>query len=405
MGSFSLTAYKALARGTGASNNPAYPQRPEGPLIWAVVSNDKAAQSMVYLVQRLRALRGNCTLLLTYSEQAKVAVSLRRHELNCALPNDSVEDSRRFLDHWAPSLCLWVGGNLKPALVAETHARGIPLSLVAAQEELLDQPLWRWVPSLARETLASFGKITAQDEAAQRLLRKMVGTRREIELSGALQDAALAPPVNESVFEELSAELNGRSVWLASNVQADELSDVLDAHREAIRVTHRLLLVLVCASFPDAVEARKLLQKRGWRVCHWEDGEQVEENTQIILVEEPEEMGLWYRIAPLCFLGSSLRPGHGGCDPYVPASLGSAIIYGPNVGAHVSSYSRLAAAGAARIVKDAHGLERAVIQLLAPDQAAHMAHAAWETILEGAATTDEIIEDIQIQLDALEGDS
>ena len=169
-----------------------------------------------------------------------------------------------------------------------------------------------------------------------------------------------------------------------------------------IKVNHRLALILVAATFPVSVEARRMLKSQGWRVCHWEDGDPVDENVQIILVEEPEEMGLWFRVAPLCFLGSSLTPNSSGYDPYIPASLGSAIIYGPNTGTHLQSFSRLAAAGAARIIRDAYGLAKAVEALLGADQSAIMAHAAWETISEGAEATDAVIEDIQQHLDTLE---
>ena len=230
----------------------------------------------------------------------------------------------------------------------------------------------------------------------------MDGARPEIDVQGMLQDSVMPLNVNESVFDEVSHDLNGRPVWLAANVQEDELTMVLQAHRESIKLNHRLALILVAASFPISVEARKLLKSQGWRVCHWEDGDPIEEETQVIFVEEPEEMGLWYRISPFCFLGSTLTPGHGGSDPYVPAALGSAVIYGPNVGRFVSSFSRLAAAGAARIVKDKDSLARAIVQLLAADQTASMAHAAWITVSEGAEATDTIIDDIQEHWDGLE---
>lgn len=401
MSSIALAAYKALSRGTKSAQPPDYDARPEGPLVWAVVHDDASARAAIYLVDRLRMLRGPCNLLITYVEK-EPHVAKRKGLKCCALPPDTTEASRAFLEHWSPSNCLWFGGDLRPILINEARGRALPMSLIAGDEALLDQPIWRWVPSLARETLDAFEHIHAKDAGGRRLLRKMDAARREVDILGTLQDAVLPPSVNESVFDEVSNDLNRRPVWLAANVQEDEIRTVLKAHRESIKITHRLALVLVAASFPIGVEARTTLKSQGWRVCHWEDGDPIDEDTQVIFVEEPEDMGLWYRIAPFCFLGSTLMPGHGGNDPYVPASLGSAIIYGPNVGRYVSSFSRLASAGAARIVKDAESLSRAIVQLLAADQAASMAHAAWMSISEGAEATDAIIDDIQEQWDALE---
>jgi len=101
-------------------------------------------------------------------------------------------------------------------------------------------------------------------------------------------------------------------------------------------------------------------------------------------------------------MASSLMPGAGGRDPYAPAALGSAVLYGPNVSRYMGAYSRLAAAGAARIVKDAPTLQAAVIRLTAPDRAAQMAHAAWEVISDGAEATDSLLALVEDTLDLLE---
>lgn len=401
MSSLSLTAYKALTRSAKAASPQTYEERPKGLLIWGVVHDDQSARALIYLVDRLRMLRGPCSLLVTYSGK-RPHIPKRKGMLCHEVPPETTEASQAFLAHWQPSYCLWFGGELRPALIAEAHQSEVPMALLAGDGALLDQPIWRWIPSLARETLDAFKTLKAKDAEGRRILRKMDGARREIDVQGRLQDSVMPLNVNESVFDEVSHDLNGRSVWLAANVQEDELTMVLQAHRESIKLNHRLALILVAASFPISVEARKLLKSQGWRVCHWEDGDPIEEETQVIFVEEPEEMGLWYRISPFCFLGSTLTPGHGGSDPYVPAALGSAVIYGPNVGRFVSSFSRLAAAGAARIVKDKDSLARAIVQLLAADQTASMAHAAWITVSEGAEATDAIIDDIQEHWDGLE---
>ena len=401
MSSLSLTAYKALARSTKVAQADPYPTRPEGPLVWGVVHDDLSARALLHVLERVRHLRGPCILLITYVDKAP-HIRPRKDVFCHALPVDTSETAKRFLDHWKPSMCLWFGGALNPALIAQAKSADVPMSLLSADEALLDQAIWRWLPSLARETLDAFDTLSAQDENAYRALRKMDNARRQIPIHNTLQIAVMPPTVNESVFEEVSNDLNGRPVWLAVQIQEDEIKDVLKAHRAMVKMNHRLALILVAASFPVSVEARRIIKSQGWRVCHWEDGDPIEENVQIILVEEPEEMGLWFRIAPLCFLGSSLRASGAGYDPYIPASLGSAIIYGPNTGSHRRSFSRLAAVGAARIVNDASSLARAVETLLAADQAALMAHAAWVTISEGAEATDAVIEDIQTHLDALE---
>ena len=89
----------------------------------------------------------------------------------------------------------------------------------------------------------------------------------------------------------------------------------------------------------------------------------------------------------------------GGCDPLDAAALGSAVLYGPKVRHYMASYSRLAAAGAARIVNDSDALGAAVSTLIAPEHAAAMAHAGWDVISQGAALTDRVLDLVQDALD------
>ncbi len=140
----------------------------------------------------------------------------------------------------------------------------------------------------------------------------------------------------------------------------------------------------------------------GFRTRSWDVNEEPDDTTQILIADDPEDLGLFYRLAPVSFLGSSLASGQGGRNPFEAAALGSAVLYGPNVRQYLPFYTRLANAGAARIVNDAQSLATAVTRLVAPDQAAAMAHAGWDVISQGAEQTDRIIAMVQDTLDQSE---
>jgi 3-deoxy-D-manno-octulosonic-acid transferase len=208
---------------------------------------------------------------------------------------------------------------------------------------------------------------------------------------------------HDGLHEELTAALAGRPVWLGAYIQHDEADAVLRAHRRAARLAHRLLLVIVPAEAKDEPAIAAQCHEIGLRLARWEHGEMPDENTQVLLAEDDSELGLWYRLAPLCFLGGSLAGKTGGVSPMMAAALGSAILYGPNVGRHLEAYSRLVAAGAARIIKDMESLSAAVSHLIAPDRAAAMAHAGWNVVSAGAETADLVLDQINDWLDAVEG--
>ena len=135
------------------------------------------------------------------------------------------------------------------------------------------------------------------------------------------------------------------------------------------------------------------------RYVEWNEGGLPDETTQVILADDPEDLGLWYRLAPITFMGSSLITEAFGSDPNEPAAHGSAILYGPNVRQYLETYSRFAKVGAARIVRDSATLAVAVQRLIPADQSAAMAHAAWDVATQSAAIMDRIVAMI---LDALD---
>ena len=109
-------------------------------------------------------------------------------------------------------------------------------------------------------------------------------------------------------------------------------------------------------------------------------------------------MGLWYRIASVSFVGGSLVD-VGGHNPFEPALLGSAILFGPHVRNFVDGYRRLSDADAAVLVRSEAELAEALVATMAPDRAAAMAAAAWAACSEGAEVTDAVLAAIGDLLD------
>ena len=397
--SLSLAAYLAYARRTGPAPTLPDTPRPDGTVIWAHAVDATRADTLVHLAKRLTQTRPGLHMVLT----ATMPEPRRRRAGGTViwqtLPEDNVPAADAFLDHWRPDICLWTGGDLKPALMVCAARKDIPLYLVDADETLLERPVWRWFPDLPRAVLGSFTAILARNEAAARQVRRLGAPERIVSVTGPFQEGALTLPCNMSDREEMAVLLLGRPVWLAAMLHVDELDTVLAAHREASRAAHRCLLVIVPDDPADSATIRPRLDAEGWRYVTWSEGELPSEATQIVLADTRGEMGLWYRLAPITFMGSSLVSGQYGRDPNEPAAHGSAILYGPNVARYLHRYSRYAEAGAARIVRDTDTLSGAVQRLMPPDQSATMAHAAWDVASKGAAVTDRIVDMLLDRLD------
>lgn len=375
------------------------PPRPDGPLIWAHAADPDSIPALVQLADRVAAQRPGLHLLITVMDLQTATDRLPDNAYLEECPKDQSSVCHDFLGHWRPDAGIWHTGHLRPTLLTAARQAGVPMILVDATDDAFEESRRPWSRRADRSALTSFEMLYVNSANLGRRLTRTGAPPDRIEVTGRLQEGCAALPCNEDTRTDMAETLATRPIWLAAMIQPDEFPTVIEAHRQAIRAAHRLMLILVPRNPEDGDDMVASLTEQGMRHIRWSDGGYPEETTQVLVADTYGEMGLWYRLSPVTFMGSSLTPGHGGRDPYEPAALGSAILYGPNVSRHIRSYSRFARAGAARIVRDAPTLSSAVLRLNAPDQAATMAQAAWEVATEGAEVTDKVLERLEDILD------
>ena len=382
----------------GKSEHP----RPNGPLVWFHAASVGESLSILELVKRLGDDRPDINFLVTTGTVTSAAVMADRlpeRSLHQFVPLDILDYVRKYLDHWQPDLAVWTESELWPALMHETHKRGIPMLLINARLSHAANARWRWLPGAARSLLRRFEYVLAQDDNTARYLRRLGLPKNKLEVSGTLKEGSAALPYDEDERSRLAQHLAVRPVWLAASTHEGEEELAAAAHAVAARSAQRLLLI-IAPRHPDRGSAiAQTLQTQGWDIKRRSKGEVPDSDTQIYLADTLGEMGLWFRLAPVSFLGGSMVR-IGGHNPFEPAALGSAIIHGPHVHKMADIYDKLSAAGATVEVKTAAELAAAVGQLLSPDRAAEMAHAAWEVSSSGAEVTDRALELLQDYLPA-----
>ena len=399
--SLGLAAYRAFARRQPHYDLSQQPPRPQGELIWAHATNEQRYSALCDLSLRLRIMRPDLHLLITIEAARFDPPPAPQNGCDHIVPlvSDHPHAARAFLDHWQPNLCLWTGGHLMPNLIAAASEDELPMILLDVGETDFPARRYNWVPDLTGPSLACFETILVNTDTAAQMIRNVGVPNTQIRVAARLRSCATPPLCSDDELAEVTAEFSGRPVWLAAHVTEDEFDAVLDAHRAALRRLHRLVLVLVIHSDADAAALMRGITSRNMRSVDWDTGDVIDDNTQIILSRDADNLGLWYRLAPLTFMANSLSPQASGNSPLDAAALGSAILYGSHVSGHMETFARLAAAGAARTVHDGESLGSAVVQLTAPDHAATMALAGWKVVTEGAHMTDELVDMILDQLD------
>src|SRR5262249_12033960 len=161
----------------------------------------------------------------------------------------------------------------------------------------------------------------------------------------------------------LRRQVNARPLWLAASTHAGEKEIAALSHRR-ISASHPRLLTIIVPRHPargDAIEA--MLTERGLRAARRSRGEPITDQPDAYLADTMGELGLFYGLSGIAFIGGSLVA-KGGHNPFEAARLGCAVLCGPDTRNCAGMAAELAAAGAAETVTDADRLARAVTTLL-----------------------------------------
>ncbi len=402
--SLGFAAYRALSRRLSRpAQGVAYP-RPDGQVLWLHATSAQRLLTLYELGNRIRNLRDDLVVLITSGSELNSlpALFLDPDEFwiqSDRIASDHPSEVHQFLDHWRPDICLWAGATLMPNLISQAADRGMPMILADVDHDDFASRKHKWFPDLTRQSLVRFGTILTTEPTVTAMLRRFGVPDRLIITAEPLRNGPSPLPVDEKSLSTTSQQLTGRPLWLAAHVQTNEFEPVLAAHSYALRLVHRLLMVITVAD-PDTLNRLDdTLAGTGIRYARWYGGDDIDDNTQVLISDGIDDLGLWYRMAPLTFMGSSLSMGNGGRNPLEAVALGSAILFGPHVTDHRATYSRLATVGAGRSIGDADGLGAAVIKLVAPDHSAAMALAGWQVVTEGARLTDQLVDLVQNHLD------
>lgn len=373
--------------------------RPAGPLVWLQAPTPQRAAPLVRFARRLAAERPDVNVLITLPESEILRVSDEASLIAQIHPLDTRPAIRRFLDHWRPDLVLFTEGITGPGATFECGARDIPSLLIDAQISLRAQSWLRWAPLASRAVFKGFRRILAGTTAQADAFERLGADPERVEVTGTLEEGSVAPGCNEGELDAMAGVLAGRPVWLAASVPEEEFETVIAAHQRASRMTHRLLLIVAPRDPSLASELMQLAKDGGMGSGLRSRDDDITDSVSVFVADEPEELGMWYRLAPVTYMAGTLSPTTSVPDPYVPAALGSAMIHGPDTGSLREAYARFRTAGASRQIGSAEALASAITRLQAPDLTAETAHHAWQVASRGADVSDRVIEMIGSYLD------
>src|SRR3977135_726749 len=179
--------------------------QPHGPLVGIHGASVGEVLAAAALIEKLRAL--NIRILLTSGTVTSAAIVAKRFPADIIhqyVPYDSPRYVARFLDHWQPSLALFIESDLWPNLllcsaadrcpnlVLPSAARRLPMVLINGRMSHRSFPRWRRITNTISALLGRFDVCLAQSQLdADRF--SALG-RRHVMTTGNLKLDVPAPP-------------------------------------------------------------------------------------------------------------------------------------------------------------------------------------------------------------------
>ncbi len=300
--------------------------RPSGRLVWFHAASVGEALSILPVIEAIQA-KGWQALVTTgtVTSARLMAERMPGGAIHQYVPLDRRAWIARFLDAWHPDLVLWTESELWPNTLHEIAARKIPAVLLNARLSDPSFRRWRYARGFARRILSAFALVIAQSSADKARFEALGATK--VAEAGNLKLAAAPLPFDETEFAALQAAIGKRPHWLAASIHPGEDAIVASVHNSAKR-THSGLLTIVVPRHPQkGADMAAFMSAAALKVSRRGAGESITPATDIYIADTMGELGLFYRLCDLAFMGKSLAVG-GGQNPAEAAQLGCALMLG-----------------------------------------------------------------------------
>jgi 3-deoxy-D-manno-octulosonic-acid transferase len=270
-----------------------------------------------------------------------------------------------------PTMLILAELELWPNLIAAAKQQGVKVAIVNGRLSDHSFPGYRRIRPLVAYVLRQIDLIASQNTESADRFQALGAPADRVHVTGSLKyDGAQTNRNNPRTqsLRELASIAEDDIVFLAGSTQEPEEQIALDIFRRLEPEHPRLRLILV-PRHPERFDTvAKLLDESG---LNWTRRSQLADSpslpdpqSSLLLVDTVGELGAWWGVASIAFVGGSFGS-RGGQNMLEPAAYGAAVSFGPNTWNFRDIVAALLAAKAAEVVQDAAALEAFVRRCLA----------------------------------------
>ena len=348
--------------------------RGEGFLIWFHVASVGEAMSILPLIESCMEEKKINKILLTSITLSSGKILKKRFNQNAKvihqfLPLDISVWTSKFLEHWKPNLSIFIDSEIWPNLISQISEKKIPLLLINARITKKSFKRWKLIISFAKKIFEKFDLCIVSNKESENFL-KILGAKN-IKNYGNLKFSNIKNDLNKKLDSDFFNKIKNRKIWCAASTHPTEEILCARSHLK-IKESYNNILTIIIPRHIDRIEKiRKELSNLNLKIVLYSKLDQIDINTDILLIDTYGEASIFYNISKYVFVGKSTIKSlimDSGQNPIEPARLGCKIFHGPNVSNFVEIYEYLRTLGVTKQVNNSNELSISLIEEFAENK-------------------------------------
>ena len=305
-------------------------KRSKGKLIWFHGASVGEFQSIVPLLEKIEKSKKISQILITSNtlSSAKVISKIKLKKISHQFfPIDNDLIVKKFINHWKPSVALFVDSEIWPNTLRNLNKEKIPTILINARITRKSYERWIKFKKFSKSIFNKFDLCLSSNKETVGFLNRLGA--KNIKYFGNLKYSQ-----SESEKIEIDSEtikfISRKTTWCASSTHNTEEKFFGLVHKKLKKKYKNLLTVIIPRHIDRKEEIKKQLSNLGLKIHMHEPKSKINKDTDIYLVNSFGKTKSFYSIIKNVFLGGSLIM-HGGQNPLEAVRYNCNILHGPNV--------------------------------------------------------------------------
>ncbi|MDC0205544.1 3-deoxy-D-manno-octulosonic acid transferase [Pelagibacteraceae bacterium] len=308
-------------------------EKEKGLLIWFHVASVGEGLSILPLVKILEKEEKVKSILITSitlssSEVFKKKISQSKKIIHQFLPLDIPVFIDKFLNHWQPDLSIFIDSEIWPNLILKIKIKNIPLLLINARITKKTFLRWNSASSFAEKIFKKFDLFIVANKETEKYLKDLGG--KNIKNYGNLKFIKSELDVDEKININNLKKIMHRKMWCAASTHPSEEIFCAKTHSLLKKKYQNILTIIIPRHINRVRDIEIELNKLNLTTCLYSKFEEINNNTDILIVDAYGETAKIFQVAKYVFLGGSLIK-HGGHNPIEPSRLGCKIFHGQSI--------------------------------------------------------------------------